>query len=266
MNNRPNIKYTSNLKRAGAAIEDSMELLRNWTDDIPSLELRKKLVFENVLGKKSYRRRKDFLDFIFYPRYINSYPKGHWRYLQKLEKAGVPSEIMKQLLYFYASLNEPFIPLFINNFIIPRFSEGILEVSYNGTKDFIRNSIADGTVNVNWTKNVLSGVASGLLNALAGFGILQGKVKRSLSPTLIQLPVFFYIAFFIHQEGCSGLKLIKHKYWDLFLLNDVEQKHLFFEAHLQKYLWYEEIGNIYKIEFKEKTFDEVTDVIIKRTT
>ena len=259
-------QYNSNLKRAGAAIEDSLELLRHWNDDIPSLELRKKLVLENILGKKSYRRRKDFLDFIFYPRYVNAYPKGHWKYLKQLDNSDISTEVMKQLLYFYTALNEPFIPFFIDNYIMPRFSEGILEVTYDGTKDFLRNSIADGTVNVKWTTNVLSGVASGLLNALAGFGILQGKVKRSIAPSLIQLPVFYFIAFFIQQEGFTGEKLVKHKYWNLFLLNDVEKKHLFFEAHMQKYLWYEEIGHIYKIEFKEKTFKEVTDVIIKRTT
>lgn len=262
----PNIKFTSNLKRAGAAIEDSLELLRNWNDDIPSLDMRKKLVLENVLGKKSYRRRKDFLDFIFYPRYVNAYPEGHWKYLQKLEKANIPSEVMRQLLYFYTALNEPFIPLFINNYILPRFSDGILDVSYDGTRDFIRNSIANGTISVKWTDNVLNGVASGLLNALTGFNILQGKVKRSIAPSFIQLPVFYYIAFFIYQEGFVSEKLVKHNYWNLFLLNDVEKKHLFFEAHLQKYLWFEEIGNIYKIEFKEKNFEEITDVIIKRTT
>jgi hypothetical protein len=266
INEQHNFKFTSNLKRAGAAIEDSLELLRNWNNDVPSLDLRKRLVLENVLGKKSFRRRKDFLDFIFYPRYVNSYPKGHWKYLQQFDKADIPSEILKQFLYFYTSINEPFIPFFMNNYIMPRFSDGILEVTYDGTKDFIRNSIKHGLINVKWTDNVLNGVASGLLNALAGFGVLQGKVKRSIAPSLVQLPVFYYVAFFISQEGFTGEKLIKHDYWNLFLLNDVEKKHLFFEAHSQKYLWFEEIGNIYRIEFKEKTFEEVTDVIIKRTT
>jgi len=267
MISKVNTKYTSNLKRAGAAIEDSLELLRHWRDDIPDLEMRKTLVLENVLGKKSYRRRKDFLDFIFHPRYIKAYPEGHWKYLQLLEKEGVQFEVLKQLMYFYTALNEPFIPLVINNYILPRYADGILEVSYQGTKDFLRNAITSELVDVNWTDSVLSGVTSGLLNALAGFGILQGKARRSISHELIQLPVFYYIAFFIHKvEGIAGEKLIKHDYWNLFLLNEVEKKHLLVEAHMQKLLWYEELGNIFKIDFKEQTFEEVANVIIERTT
>lgn len=264
MNNKN--KYTSNLKRAGAAIEDSLELLRHWTDEIPELELRKKLVLENVLAKKSYRRRKDFLDFIFLPRYIRAYPEGHWKYLQILDKVNIPYEVLTQLLYFYTALNEPFIPYFINNYLLPRYEQGIFDVTTNGTSNFIRDAIHSGDINVKWTESVLSGVVTGLLNALAGFGILQGKVKRTIAPTFIQLPAFYYISFFIHSEGFSGEKILKHDYWKFFLLNEIELRHLFLEAHQQKYLWYEEISNIFKVSFFEHSFEEVVNVIIKRTT
>lgn len=261
-----NKKFTSNLKRAGAAIDDTIELLRHWTDEIPDRELRNKLIMENVLGKKSYRRRKDFTEFIFLPRYVRGYPENHWMFLQRLVLAEVPQKFIKQLLYFYTALNEPFVPLIIKEFILPRYQDGQIEFTSQDVKDLILRKIKDGTVEVNWTDNVLSGSVQGLLNVLTEFGILKGRVNKVIQPDLIHLPVFYYIAFFIHNEGFGGKVILENEYWNLFLLNGIEIKHLITEAHLNKYLYYEETGSIVNINFKENTFEEVVNVVIERTT
>jgi len=264
--NQQSRKFTSNLKRAGAAIDDTIELLRHWTDEIPDLEMRNKLIKENVLGKKSYRRRKDFTEFIFLPRYVRGYPEKHWVYLQRLVLNGVPQKFIEQLLYFYTALNEPFVSLIIKEFILPRYRDGQIEFTSQEVRNLIIRKIKDGTIDVNWTDNVLDGVVQGLLNVLTEFGILKGKVNRVIQPDLIHLPVFYYIAFFIHAEGYGGKSILEHEYWKWFLLNDIEIKHLITEAHLNKYLYYEETGSIVNINFKENTFEEVVDVIIERTT
>lgn len=263
---RQSTKFTSNLKRAGAAIDDTIELLRHWTDEIPDLEMRNKLIKENVLGKKSYRRRKDFTEFIFLPRYVRGYPEKHWIYLQQLVMEAVPQKFIKQLLYFYTALNEPFVPLIIKEFILPHYQDGQIEFTSKDVKSLILRKIKDGIIDVDWTDSVLDGVVQGLLNVLTEFGILKGKVNRVIQPDLIHLPVFYYIVFFIHSEGYGGKAILEHEYWNLFLLNDIELKHLITEAHLNKYLYYEETGSIVNINFKENTFEEVVNVIVERTT
>ena len=257
-------KYTSNLQKAGAAVEDVKILLKNWKNDVLQREIVKELVAKNILGKKSRKRTTDVIRYIFLPRYVNGYPKGHWIFLKKLIKANVSRDILRPILYFYYALNEPLIKDFVEKVLLPRYKKGILEVDSQDVCSFINYGIDDKSIPVKWSESVCKRVASGLFAALKEFAILEGGRRRKISPKFIPLPVFIYIAFFIFKEGSVGKKIIHHDYWNLFLLNQVEITHLFMEAHQQKYLRYEEVGDIVRIDFFYNTFEELVNVIIER--
>jgi hypothetical protein len=257
-------KYTSNLQKAGAAVEDIKILLKNWKNDIPQNKLVKELITKNILGKKSRKRTTDVIRYIFLPRYVNGFPEGHWVYLKKFIKADISRDILRLILYFYCALNEPLIKDFIEKILLPRYRKGILEVDSQDVYSFINHGIEDKSIPVQWSESVSKRVASGLFAALKEFGILEGGRRRKISPKFIPLPVFIYIALFISKEGAVGKKIIHHDYWSLFLLNQVEITHLFMEAHQQKYLHYEEVGNIVRIDFFYNTFEELVNVIIER--
>ena len=254
LNKKP--KYTSNLQKAGAAVEDIKILLKNWKNDIPQNDLVKEFIAKNILGKKSRKRTTDVIRTVFLPRYINGYPEGHWAYLKKLIEVNISRDILRPILYFYCALNEPLIGDFLKKVLLPRHKKGILEVDSHDVRSFIDHEIEDKNISVKWSESVSKRVASGLFAALKEFGILEGGRRRKISPKFIPLPVFIYIAFFIFQEGAVGKKIIHHDYWNLFLLNQVEITHLFMEAHQQKYLHYEEVGDIVRIDFFYKTFEE----------
>jgi len=257
-------KYTSNLQKAGAAVEDIKILLKNWENEILQNELVKELVAKNILGKKSRKRTTDVIRYIFLPRYVNGYPEGHWVYLRKLIEANISRDILRPILYFYCALNEPLIKDFIEKVLLPRYRKGILEVDSQDVCSFINHGIEDKSIPVKWSESVSKRVASGLFAALKEFSILEGGRRRKISPKFIPLPVFIYIAFFITKEGAVGKKMLNHDYWNLFLLNQVEITHLFMEAHQQKYLHYKEVGDIVRIDFFYNTFEELVNVIIKR--
>jgi len=258
-------KYTSNLQKGGAVLEDIKILLKHWRNDIPQKNLIKELISENVLGKKSRKRVSDVIRYIFLPRYVNGYPKNHWAFLKQLVQADVPIEILQPILYFYCAFNEPLIGDFISKVLLTRYEKGILEIDSKDVSDFIKKGVQDKTIPVKWGDSVIKRVASGLFSALKGFGILEGKRKRKIAPKFLLLPVFFYIAFFIFKEGVLGKGIIEHPYWKLFLLNPQEVERLFMEAHQEKYLRYEQFGEIVRIEFFQNTFKEIVDVIIKRS-
>ena len=263
---KKNKKYTSNLLKGGGAIQDTKTLLSYWKDDKTQEELIQNIVSENILGKKSRNRILDVLKCTFIPRYIEGYPEKHWIYLKKMVENEVRNSIFNPILYFYTALNEPLIKDFVSEVLIKNYRRGILEVNSNMIEIFIKNGINNKTIPVSWSDKVVNRVAAGLYAALAEFNILEGKAKRKISTSLIPLQSFFYIAFFIHKEGKSSKKILNNEYWKLFLLNDVEIDHLLMDAHQEKYLIYEKLGDIKRINFFEKTFEEVIDVIIKRTS
>lgn len=261
-----NKKYNSNLQKAGAAIQDTKVLLKHWRNDIPQKEFVQNLISDNVLGKKSRKRTYDVLRCTFIPRYINGYPKGHWIYLKKIVEANVLSSIIDPILYFYTAINEPLVGDFVAKFLLPNYKKGILEISSDNVKNFIKDGIKNKTIPVSWSDAVIYRVASGLYAALSEFKIIEGKGKRKISSSLIPIQVFYYISFFMHKEKLSSKDIINHEYWKLFLLNNIEIEHLFMEAHQDKYLLYEQLGDIKRISFFEKTFEEVINVIIRRAS
>ena len=257
-------KYTSNLQKAGAALEDVKILLKSWGDGISQDELVKELISKNILGKKSRKRMTDVIRYVFLPRYVNGYPEGHWPYFKKMVDADVPIESIRPVLYFYCALNEPLIKDFVIDVLLPRYEKGILEVDSKDVYKFIKKGLEDGIIPVKWGESVTKRVAQGLFAALREFGILEGARRRQIAPRFVPVPVFVYIAYFIYKEGAAGREMLKHPYWNLFLLNEVEIQHLFMEAHQQKYLQFEQMGDVVRVDFPYKSFEELIDVIIKR--
>ncbi len=258
------IEYNCNLLKGGAVLDDIKILLKHWRNDTPQKVLTKELILKNVLGKKSRKRTADVIRYIFLPRYINGYPKNHWIYLKKLVEANVAIDIIKPLLYFFSALNEPLIFNFVLNVILPRYKKGILEVDTQDTFDYIRLGIKDSVILVKWSESVIKRVASGLFASLKEFGIIEGGKKRKVAFKLIPLPVFYYIAYFMYKKGITGRKIINHDYWKLFLLNQEEVERLFMETHQQKYLHYEEIGDLVRLDFFNDSFEEIVNVVIER--
>jgi hypothetical protein len=207
----------------------------------------------------------DFILFIFLPRYVTGYPEWHWRYLKKLVEKKISIEILNPLLYFYCALNEPLIGDFIDSVLLPRFEKGILDIDSDVVRIFILEGVEKKRITVEWSDSVKKNVAGGLYAALKEFGIIEGERKRKIAPKFIPFPVFVYIAYFIYQEGTAGKEILNHPYWKLFLLNKVEIQHAFLEAHQQKYLHYEEGGDVVRIDFPYKSFEELIDVIIERS-
>ena len=260
------LKYNSNLQKAGAAIQDTKTLLKYWQTSLSTQENSQIIINENLLGKKSRKRTYDVLHCTFLPRYINGYPTGHWRYLKKLVEFKVHDEVFKPFLYFYCALNDPLISDFINEGVLPKYKRGALEINSLEVVDFINNCINSGKITTTWSEDVIKRVASGLYAALTEFGILEGLQKRKIASKIIPLPVFYYISFFLYkQENLSGLNLLNSQLWNLFLLNSTEIEHLFMEAHALKYLRFEQLGNLIRIDFFENNFEEAVDVVIARS-
>lgn len=259
-------KYNSNLQKAGAAIQDTKILLKNWQISLSTQENSQIIINENLLGKKSRKRTYDVLRCTFIPRYINGYPPQHWQYLKKLVEAQVQDEVFNQILYFYCALNEPLITDFINEVVFPKYKRGALEINSLEVINFINNCISSDKITSTWSEDVIKRVASGLYAALTEFGIFEGSQKRKIASKIIPPAVFYYISFFLYkQENLSGKNLLNSQLWNLFLLNSTEIEHLFMEVHALKYLRFEQLGNLIRIDFFENNFEEAVDVVITRS-
>ncbi len=255
-NERPH--YVSRLQKGGALLDDMRFLVRTWSNSAHEKQ-KTKIIMENKLGKKTRARSKDVFKEIFFPRFINGNPPHSWKIARPLEDRDVAPEITTPLYYWITARSDNLMYDFVTNELKSRIGSSDNVVRIDETTDWIRRVLS--VYNKKWSESVSTRVAQGLLAALRDFGILEGAKIKRISPRYLPTESFAYIAFALHQIGFSGFELQNHKDWELFLLPQSTVEHLFLDAHQMHFLRYDAAGDIVRIEFNAKTYEEMADVI-----
>jgi len=254
--------YTTRLQKAGAAIEDTRILLRNWNDAIPVDQLTERLVSENVLGKASRMRVKDVITRIYIPRFVHGEPKDAWRYLQTLEVGAADSTTMASLLYYHTARSERILYDFMVEEVFTRFKVGHNEIGVEDAVSYIFKSIAAEKGGSAWTDTVSLKVARGMLAALRDFGILEGKAKKRITSVFLPTQAFSLIALILNQQLKSVEKIIHSDDWKLYLMSPEAVERKLLEAHQLGYLGYKVAGDIKRIDFPYSSLEEMAHGII----
>jgi len=251
--------YTSRLLKGGALLEDMRKLIISFNgEDVNRSGLGHLL--EALLGKKTRKRAKDVYRQIFVSRFLKGDPKDAWRIVKPLEAKGFGKEVIYPVYYWITARSEPVIYDFVvDRLFFMKIGQVIL---INDVEKWLRNRLR--SQGISWSDSVILRVAQGMLATLRDFGILEGRVKKRLTPYYISVEAFSYIAFCLYRLGNTGAHLIKHRDWGLFLLDPQGIEKLFLTAHQMKYLSFDVAGSIYRIEFIAKNCEEMANVIYGR--
>ena len=251
-------QYVSRLLKGGALLDDMRLIVRSWSDNANN-EHKAKLIIENILGKKTRTRSAEVFQRVFAPRFLHGNPLQAWKIVRPLEERDVALEISTPLYYWITARSDKLIYDFVTKEL--REKVGAIDpiVRTDETSNWIRRMLSNQ--DQKWTDTALIKVARGLLAALRDFGILEGAAIKRIAPRYLPTESFAYIAFALHQLGSSGIELQNHKDWKLFLLPQPAVERLFLDAHQMHFLRYDAAGNIVRIEFNAKTYEEMADVI-----
>lgn len=254
--------YTTRLQKGGALLDEIRIIVRNWSDDEPWEEQSRKIIQDNILGKKSRSRAVDVYRRVFSLRFLKGDPPEAWKIVRSLENANVTLEILIPVYYWITARSDDLLYDFVVDEILPRSKSYDLAVRVDETALWIQEKLS--LLNQSWTETVTLKVARGLLAALRDFGILEGAAKKKIAPIYLPLESFAYIAFVLNRLGKSGEGLITHPDWNLFLFGQPAVERMFLEAHQNGLLRYEAAGNIHRIEFSAENYEEMADVVARR--
>lgn len=254
--------YNSRLQKGGALFEDMRLLVRNWRNEREE-NRQKSIVIENILGKNTRSRSLDTLRYAFLPRFVNGRPADAWKIVRTLEDRNVPVDLLRPVYYWVTARNEPLLYDFVSTKLIDLGNSHSRRITAQDVYPWLKSRLADcGKV---WSETVTVKVARGMLATLRDFGVLEGVAKKRIAPVYVPVESFAYIAFVINHEGITGPSLVNHPDWALFLLSSVMTEHMFLEADRNGFLRFQAAGNIVRIEFPARSYEEMADVIITRT-
>lgn len=253
--------YNSRLQKGGALLEDMRLLVRNWQDKGVNGQ-QNTMVAENLLGKHTRARATDTLRRAFLPRFVYGRPLQAWKIVRELENRNLPTEILRPVYYWITARSERLLYDFVCTELLQRSKSQTQTIETEDVGGWIFSQLA--TCSKRWSQTVTTKVARGVLATLRDFGILEGTRKKRIAPVYLPVESFAYIAFALHQEEISGLHLVEHRDWVLFLFSLPVVERMFLEADRNGLLCFHAAGKIVRIDFPATSFGEMADVVAAR--
>lgn len=255
--------YTSRIIKATALITDTKTLLGAWdlTRDVSSnLDHARR---SNIFGKASRARAEDILR-IFRQRYFEDPQVG--QALAILVQGNVPGQWIDPLLYYYSVKNDETLQSIVMDVVSPRRMSGHTDIRPDHVTHAIRDWIAQGKIKTKtpWGEETIERVVRHSIAALRDFGVLQGKVNKSITPLYLPMESFVFLAFEIWRKLHSGEKVLHSPDWNLFFLPTQGVERFFLEAHQERLLSYYAAGSVVRLEFPVNSLVEVANVLVER--
>jgi hypothetical protein len=254
--------YTSRLIKASALIADTKTLLASWDleqDTSTNLENARR---SNLLGKASRSRAEDILK-IFRQRYFSDPDVG--KALSVLIKANAPGQWVDPLLYYYSVKNDKTLQAIVLDVVNPRRMNGYTDISREQVIRAIHDWINEGKTAERWGDETVLRVAKNSLASLRDFGVLKGKVNKTITPLYLPVEAFTFLAFEMWRRESSGEKVLQSEDWKLFFLPPQGVERFFLEAHQEKLLEYQAAGSIVRIEFPVNSLMEMAHALVDRS-
>ena len=254
--------YTSRLIKASALLADTKVLLSQWDLDASVTQNLEQARSANIFGKASRKRVQDILT-IFRQRYFEDTKVG--RALVSLTQGHVPARWLDPLLYFYAVKNDRVLRDIVIQVLNPRFSSGYTDISIERVVRIMQEWSDSGKTTMPWGEETTIRVAQGAMATLRDFGVLQGKVHKSITPIYLPTESFAFLAFELRREKGSGERVMHAEEWKLFFLPVEGVERFFLEAHQERLLSYHAAGSLIRLEFQVNSLEELAHVLVDRT-
>lgn len=255
--------YASKIIKAGALLSDTKILLAHWDLAASTQDNLDRFRSENLFGKASRSRIEDILR-IFRQRYLVDTQVT--RALVLLVEGGFPAESLDRVLYFHSALSDRLLRDVVIEFLYPQQQRGRTDIRVDELQSMLSKWVSQGKTSAEWSDDTTRRVAQGLLATLRDFGILEGAVKKSLSPVYLSNTAFAYVAFYLKGQQASGKQLLDDPHWRLFFLSPEAVERFFFEAHQQGLLEYHAAGHVIRIDFPATSLNEYAHALTQRTT
>jgi hypothetical protein len=220
--------YTSKIIKAGALIADTKTFLSQWDGSATVSDNLGRFREQNVFGKASRSRVEDILA-VFRQRYLidEEIVKALVVFVQRR----FPAASLDRILYFHAAQSDRLLYDVVVNWLGPVQGRGVTDIDADGAQRLMAKWVSEGLTTSEWSEATITRVAQGLLSTLRDFGVLQGSVRKRISPAYVPVMAFAYVMFHLKRHQPSGAKLIEHPDWRLFFLNREGVERFLFEAH-----------------------------------
>ncbi|MES2639731.1 MAG: BrxA family protein [Myxococcota bacterium] len=212
--------YTSRSLKGTALLTETSVLLRAWRPGETGVELRRRVLAEDLLGKSTSKRAEDVVDFVFARRFLGpgGSPAVH---LQRILAARSGGEWLTHVSLVLSARQDDVLRDAIT-LSLPRARAG-----HVGNDDILRlldEAAEDGRLSRPWSSTVRLRVTQHILRQMSEFGLLKPP-SRGMREVVHFRPdpvAVAWLACDLHFAGTSDGSLPGHPDWAILRLREPE--------------------------------------------
>jgi hypothetical protein len=248
-------RYRSNLQKGGALLDAAAILVAAWDEERPVEANVAAIVDANLFGNSSAVRRKDLVDRILKPRYIDPGPHviGALRVLLDGDRRA-----FRDACYFETTRAEPLLAAFVEQLVFEWYVAGRSTLTAEDATRWLAEQEAQGLITA-WSDAVRSRVARALLAALRDFGVLSGVrsgTRKEIGQPYPSVGGFTYVCWRLQEMGVTAATLEVAPAWRRWLLTPDDVASLMADLAQHGVIGLNRAGSMVRIEWRASSLTE----------
>ena len=217
-------RYTAELSKTAAAIDELREVARFWEPGLPADELKRRVVASGGLGRSSTTRISDIVTRTFAQRLLrpNDAPA---RRVKAAANAGIPHSEFAELILLYTLRAQPPLRDFLVERYWPATFAGHQTMHGKEIQQFLDEQNGTERNPEGWSPQVTARVARNLGKALTDFGFFEDK-RSTVRRIRYWSASDFLISFLVveaHEDGYGDTKILSLPEWKAFGFDEREK-------------------------------------------
>lgn len=248
--------FTSNLQKGGALLDLSALLVSSWDNGLSVAENLSRAMDTNLLGASSAVRRKDLLERILKPRFIDPGPHV-MSALQVLLKDD--RHAFRDACYFEATRAEPLLARFIEEPAFSWYESGRSTITVGDVGEWLEGLERSG-LTLDWSDAVRTRVARALLASLRDFGVLVGVAsgtQKEFGQPYPSIGGFAYACWRLQEMGMTAASVESSRVWRRWLLDSTDVASLMADLAQHGVIQLNRAGSVVRIEWRAESLAEV---------
>lgn len=233
--------YSSRNSSKGALIPEAFAIFKEIRNEIDVVKLRRQVLVENCLHKRSFETRRKIWYAIFH-RYLSTAPNWVGRCLSISTSCGIASPEFVSLAYLHFSIRDRVIFDFITGPVWTNWKSHTTYVERGDVLRFFEERSKTNPQVKRWSDTTRKKLAGNVLSSMRDFGVLRGSQKKYIQRPSIAAETVYHLLCILIAEGKEGRSIIEAPDWRLFLWDEHEISDALLDLSQKRWIDFEKVG------------------------
>ena len=233
--------YTTRNTSKGALIDETGRIVGALEADLSLGEARRRALDGGLLAQRARDTRKRIWRLVHY-RLLSHRTSWVLADLKQTHGRGIYSEEFVSLLYLHYALRDKLTFDFVTQVLWDQWRRGERSVSSEDLLSLLDRASAEQPQVSRWSTSSRQKLGTGILAALRDFGVLSGKVRKTVSRPPLPAGTAGHLCRLLMQEGLRGNGVLNAVDWRLFLRTPDEVGEMFVLLGQKGLIHYERAG------------------------